>query len=165
MRTEVRVVSMSRRWLKRRVSVALMVALGLCMALACPPASAQTKFLEDTFTDANNTNLQNHNPDTGDAASRVEIDTSAGNLEIQSNTLRQNSAAIGSNKAYKNTTAPGSAEYVVAATVTFSTSTSTENLIRLLGRFSGDLATGNHYVTRLDASGGLARVGQAGERH
>lgn len=77
-----------------------------------------TVFLNDTFTDANNTLLQNHTPDQGGAWEKLAFPTNGRDAEIVSNTVRSTDATFLS-VAYRNAEVPPRAEYDVKATFNF----------------------------------------------
>lgn len=72
-------------------------------------------FLEDTFTDTDDTELSTHDPDVGDASSWARFD-GAEVHQIQSNHV----LPITDFSAYANTTTPPSADYEVVAEMTVS---------------------------------------------
>jgi hypothetical protein len=122
-------------------------SLWVLLLFAAAGASAQTVFVEDHFTDTNNTTLQTHSPDTGGAWA-----LSAGffNLIIQTNALR----AAGTNSAglYTNATAAPAANYEVGMSVTFANS-SPNGYINLLGRANSAGSSG--YLAQVQANGAL----------
>lgn len=117
-------------------------------------ASAQTTFVQDTFTGTNGTLLSAHNPDTGNAGSWVKI-SGTGDLDIQNNQLQN---TVAKNLVfYKNTTPPtgGSAEYVVGLTATWNTSKATD-IVTLVARING--ASNDRYEATLDTGSSTNNV-------
>jgi Peptidase family C25 len=144
-----------RRFHPRRKMIRKLRSLWVLLLFAAAGfASAQTVFVEDHFTDTNNTTLQSHSPDTGGAWT-----LRAGfNLDIQTNTLEV--AATNSAGLYTNATAAPAADYEMGMSVTFG-NPSPNNYINLLGRAnstgtSGYLAqVANGAVTVWPVTGGV----------
>ena len=110
---------------------ALSMALLVCL-FSLPVQAAPTTFVYDIFTASDGTLLENHNPDTGDSSSWSRISGTI-NLVINSNHIEpsdKNTPVY-----YKNTTAPGSADYVVGSIANWGTAVSTV-ILYLRGRIS-----------------------------
>jgi hypothetical protein len=127
------------------------LSAALLVCLFSLPVQAQTTFVSDTFTGSSGTLLENHNPDTGDSSSWSCITSSRESLVINGSNELIMSKKLNDLR-YKNTTAPGSADYVVSAKAKFVTADS-NNLFYLMGRISSDNQNLYQVVINSGASG------------
>lgn len=123
----------------------------LCIATAAVSLQAQTQFVRDTFTGANNTFLESHAPDTGGAWTRVQ----GQGLILQSNEVTPNKTN-GTDR-YTNGATPPSAEYVVGITASFVAADSA-NYVELLARVGGT----NGYMVYVNAQSAYQIIRFAG---
>lgn len=121
----------------------------LYLLAAAVPLSAQTIFVQDTFTVNANTALESHAPDTGGTWSRV---TGNGLTLLAANDNVRN-VSNNDYSAYSNSTTAPNAEQVIGITVTF-TNPSSNNFVDLFGRSTGGLLT-NAYFVRVTSGGSV----------
>src|SRR5258708_2250421 len=118
----------------------------MLLLAAAAGVSAQTVFVQDSFTGTNGTTLQAHTPNTGAAWTRIL----GNNLNIQTNALR--ATATNAGDIYTNGTTAPAADYVVGMSVTF-TNANANNYINLIGR--SHVTAQNAYLAQLQANGAM----------
>ena len=118
----------------------------MLLLAAAAGISAQTVFVQDSFTGTNGTTLQAHTPNTGAAWTRIL----GNNLNLQTSTLR--ATATNAGDIYTNGTTAPAANYVVGMSVDF-TAASANNYINLIGRANVTAQQG--YLAQLQSNGAM----------
>src|SRR6185436_6573856 len=130
------------------------VLVGIAALFTAGPLRAQTIFARDTFTVASNTLLESHTPEAGGPWTKF----TGNGITINAAADNARNVSTGDWSVYGLANAP-SAEYVVGATVTFSTG-SVNNFLDLFGRTSASFL--DSYNAHVAANGSVQLIRYSG---